>query len=98
VEDNPGDVRLTKETLKDSESETANLAPGEEAAYGSAVGLSGVRVADLGGEELDEPPPCPLAGLLDDGGRETSPVPTTIPRRGSRREIVVGTIDQPAFF
>jgi hypothetical protein len=39
------------------EAEPARLTPGEET-DGVGVGLSGVRVPDLGGEEVDEPPPA----------------------------------------
>jgi hypothetical protein len=45
-----------------------HLAPGEEAAYGGAVGLPGLGIADLGGEEVDEPPAGPFTSLADDGG------------------------------
>jgi len=42
-------------------------APGEEATRDPSVGFPGVGVPDLCGEELDEPPPCALSSLFDDG-------------------------------
>jgi hypothetical protein len=44
------------------------FAPDEEAAGGAGVGLAGVRVPDLGGEEVDEAAPAALAGAVDDRG------------------------------
>jgi hypothetical protein len=67
------DVGGEEERLELVKREPPDLAPGEEAAYGRTVGPAGVGVADLGGEELDEPPPCPLAGLLDDRGEVNLP-------------------------
>jgi hypothetical protein len=43
------------------------LAPGQETADGAGIGLAGVRVADGGGEELDEAPGGALAGGSDEG-------------------------------
>ena len=62
------DVGGDEEGLELSEREASPLAPAEEAAGRLDVGLPGVGVADLGGEELDEPSTRPLAGLVDDGG------------------------------
>ncbi len=79
------DVSGEEERLELAERETAELTPGEEAAYGRAVGLPGMRVADLGGEELDEPPAGPLAGLLNDGWEPEFP-PTSDNRKGMGRD------------
>ena len=46
----------------------ALLAPAEELADGPGVGGPGVRVPDVGGEELDEAPAGPVAGVGDEGG------------------------------
>ena len=47
--------------------QAVRLAPGEETNHGPVVGGAGVRVADSGGEELEESARCPLAGAGDDG-------------------------------
>ena len=39
--------------------------PGEERAHGDGVGRAGVRVADVGGEEIEEPQLGVLAGVGD---------------------------------
>lgn len=62
------DVAGEEERLELAEREAALLEPGEKAADGDAVGPSSMRVADLGGEELDESAPSPLPGLVDDRG------------------------------
>jgi hypothetical protein len=45
--------------------ETLQLEPGEEAAHGDAIGGARIRVADMGGEEIDEAQRGPLAGAGD---------------------------------
>src|SRR5437764_1446846 len=45
-----------------------DLAPVREAVDGPAVAGPRIRVADRGGEELDEPPGAQLPGVSEDGG------------------------------
>ena len=45
------------------------LAPGEELGHGAAVGAAGVRVADRGGEELEEAQPARSPAAVTSAGR-----------------------------
>ena len=46
------------------------LAPGEEACRGAGVGGAGVRIAELGCEELEVAPGGLRAVVVDEGGKE----------------------------
>jgi hypothetical protein len=49
--------------------DTALLAPGEEGRHVLQVGAPGVRIPDVGGEELQEAPAGAIAHRLDEGRR-----------------------------
>ena len=56
------------------ERQAAPLAPGEEPRAGAGIGTTGVRVVDVGGEELDIAPGCTLSGVTNHGGHHVDRV------------------------
>jgi hypothetical protein len=62
------DVGGDVQRLDGGQGQAVLLAPLEEIAGGTGVGFAGVRVADGGGEELDEAFGGLVPGVGDDGG------------------------------
>ena len=61
--------------------------PGEERAHGDGISRAGVRVADVGGEEIEKPQAGVLAGLGDQLGNERTDPPSQRDDDRLRREI-----------